>query len=36
MAELCQRAETDGSAEETVAAIAAEHERVALALRHLA
>jgi HPt (histidine-containing phosphotransfer) domain-containing protein len=36
MAQLCQRAETDGSAEETVAAIAAEHERVALALRHLA
>jgi len=35
MAQLCQRAETDGSAEETVAAIAAEHERVALALRHL-
>jgi signal transduction histidine kinase/response regulator RpfG family c-di-GMP phosphodiesterase/HPt (histidine-containing phosphotransfer) domain-containing protein len=36
MAQLCQRAETDSSAEETVAAIAAEHERVALALRHLA
>jgi CheY-like chemotaxis protein/HPt (histidine-containing phosphotransfer) domain-containing protein len=35
MAQLCQRAETDGSAEETVAAIAAEHDRVALALRRL-